>query len=61
MNLKQEKPYFSDLNLKQKERTKREQVVFLFIAIPVNMFIKLTYVNKNNRRNYVINSRRKRA
>jgi hypothetical protein len=39
MDLKQEKPYFSDLNLKQKERTKGEQAIFLYIVIPVNMFI----------------------
>jgi hypothetical protein len=39
VDLKQEKAYFSDLNLKQKERTKREQVIILYIVIPVNMFI----------------------
>jgi hypothetical protein len=37
--IKQEKAYFSDLNLKQKERTIREQAIILYIAIPVNMFI----------------------
>jgi len=37
--IKQEKVIYGHLNLKQKERTKREQAIILYIVIPVNMFI----------------------